>query len=66
MGEDWLVTEHSRELLEEFLRQHNISQLVGEERWEADCLGQQVGSGTEGAVAFMNGHLAAGINNCYF
>ena len=31
----------------------------GEERWEADCLGQQVGSGTVGAVAFYEGAVAA-------
>ena len=58
-GEDWLVTQHSRDLLEEFLTQHNLTHLQGEERWEADCLGQQVGSGTVGAVAFYEGAVAA-------
>ena len=58
-GEDWLVTPHSRELLEEFLRQHNITHLGQEERWQADCLGQQAGSGTVGAVAYYGGDLAA-------
>ena len=61
-GEDWLVTEHSRELLEEFLRQHNITHLQGEERWEAECLAQQTGSGTVGAVAYYGGEIAAGTS----
>ena len=54
-GEDWLVTQHSRDLLEEFLTEHNITHLQGEERWRADCLGQQAGSGTVGAVAYYGG-----------
>ena len=33
--------------------------LQKEERWGADCLGQQVGSGTVGAVAYYDGALAA-------
>ena len=57
--EDWLVTQHSRDLLEEFLAEHNITHLQGQERWEADCLGQQAGSGTVGAVAYYGGALAA-------
>ena len=58
-GEDWLVTQHSRDLLEEFLAEHNITHLRGQQRWQADCLGQQAGSGTVGAVAYYGGTLAA-------
>lgn len=57
--EDWLVTNYSRYLLDEYLKQHNLTHLENEDVWDSPVMGRQGGTGTVGAVAFMNGRLAA-------
>jgi len=59
-GDDWLITDRSRELLQEYLREHNISQLENERLWSWEGLGFDQGHGTVGAVVITSsGHLAA-------
>ena len=60
--EEWLITEHSKELLEDYLRQHNISNLTPDEIWNNEQLGWNSGHGTVGAVAYYEGHIAAGTS----
>ena len=60
--EEWLITEHSKELLEEYLRQHNISSLTPDEIWNSEDPAWNSGHGTVGAVAYYEGHVAAGTS----
>ena len=62
VGEDWLITNYSRYLLDEYLKQHNLTHLGKEEMWSNPILGRQGGTGTVGAVAYLGGHLAAGTS----
>ena len=57
--EDWLITNKSRNQLDEYLKQHNLTHLEQDEIWDSLVLKMQLGSGTVGAVAFMDGHVAA-------
>lgn len=58
--DDWLITDRSRELLEEYLREHNITHLEEEELWMYEGLGRSEGHGTVGAVVIdASGNLAA-------
>ena len=57
--EDWLVTQGARDLLEEFLKQHNLTEVSQEEMWASEVMGRTLGHGTVGAVAFYQGHVAA-------
>jgi len=61
--EDWLITDYARQLLDEWLKEHNITHLEEEQVWEestGEALLWQRGSGTVGAVAVDRwGHLAA-------
>merc|ERR1719427_1470832 len=60
VDEEWLITEKSRNQLDEYLKKHNLDNLDQEDMWcSTHALGQQFGNGTVGAVAFMDGHLAA-------
>ncbi len=57
--EDWLVTQGARDLLEEFLKQHNLTEVSQEKVWRSEAIGRAWGHGTVGAVAFYQGHVAA-------
>ncbi|XP_023344406.1 isoaspartyl peptidase/L-asparaginase isoform X2 [Eurytemora carolleeae] len=60
VGDDWLITDRSRQLLDEYLRNHNISHIDSEMIWTFEHLGHQFGHGTVGAVVVdTHGNLAA-------
>merc|ERR1712183_363853 len=47
--EDWLITNYSRYLLDEYLKQHNLTHLETDQVWASPVLGQEIGTGTVGA-----------------
>ena len=57
--EDWLVTQGARDLLLEYLKQHNLTEVNQEEMWASEVMTKARGHGTIGAVAFYQGHVAA-------
>jgi len=62
--EEWLITDYARQLLDDWLKEHNITHLDGEQVWEepkaSKAVMWQKGSGTVGAVAIDRwGHVAA-------
>merc|ERR1719367_2108481 len=63
VDEEWLITDYARQLLDEWLKEHNIIHLEEEEVWDESTTSSilwQRGSGTVGAVAVDRwGHLAA-------
>ena len=54
-----MITDNSRRLLEEYLREHNLTHLEPWQVYDVDSVVHARGHGTVGAVAFTGGHLAA-------